>query len=153
MPNPMRRGAVTRVLPMIISLALMCGLYLVSTAPADPDAPTALEIAASPISLAMLHNMLHVPAYLLLAWTLFFALNKGRLSLAAGVAIGIAVAYGALLELAQADVPGRYASMGDIGLNTLGATIGALLAARYAARTTTWRPAAEKAQVTDTAQS
>lgn len=152
MSNPMRQGPLTRVLPMIVSLALMCGFYLVSTAPADPEAPSALQTATSPISWALLNNMLHVPAYLLLAWTLFSALNNGRISRAAGIAVGIAVAYGALLELAQAEVPGRYASLGDAALNTLGATIGAMLAARRAARTAIWRPTAEKPQATDAAQ-
>jgi glycopeptide antibiotics resistance protein len=135
MLNPMRRGAIFRVLPMAVALALMTGLYLTATIPADPGSPTALQTATSWMSWSLLNNILHVPAYFLLAWVLFFCVSgNGGARRATGIAIGVAVAYGALLELAQSGVPGRYASLGDVALNTLGAAAGAMLAARCAAR-------------------
>jgi len=128
-----------RVLPMAASLALMMGLYLISTLPADPVPPSPPQAPAPWISWSLLSNLAHVPAYLLLAWTLFFSVNgAGSARGAAGISFGIAVAYGVLLELAQAGVPGRYASLGDVGLNSLGAAAGVMLAARYAARKA-WR--------------
>lgn len=149
MPDPMRRRPLARALPMIVSLALMAGLYVVSTMPAEPEVSATAQEGAGPISWALIHNMLHIPAYLVLALALFFCAypGDGRPRRAAVFATGIAVAYGILLELAQAGVLGRYASLGDAVLNTIGATLGAMLAARMASP-----PVAEKASATDTAQ-
>ena len=75
-----------------------------------------------------LQNTLHVPLYGLLQWLWLKALVRPARSLAAAVwfATLITVGYGCFDELHQALVPGRFASVLDVSLNTLGAVIGTL---------------------------
>lgn len=119
-------------------LLVMAALFVVSSVPGVPTPEDAEESA--PIAglfsriPSIVHNALHVPGYALLGWTLFLAFIRGRSPRAgAAVALAILVAtiYGGLLEIHQMQVPGRYASLGDVILNLAGATAGALLARRF----------------------
>jgi VanZ family protein len=136
MPDMKRGGSGIRPFPVAIALALMFALYLVATLPAQTPPPSLPPAATGWISWSLLNNILHVPAYLLLAWVLYFCVNgKASPTAAVLIAVMIATAYGGLMELMQISVPGRYASLGDMVLNALGATAGAMLAARRALRT------------------
>lgn len=136
MPDPKPGGSGVRAFPMAVALAWMLALYLVATLPAQAPPPSLPPAATGWISWSLLNNILHVPAYLLLAWVLYFCVNgKTGPRMAVVVAVMIAAAYGGLMELMQISVPGRYASLTDMALNTIGATAGAVLAARRAIRT------------------
>lgn len=71
-------------------------------------------------------KLMHIVCYALLAvawcWTLRSIEASWR---RAAAAFAIAVAFGAAMEVLQAFVPGRFGSPYDIGLNALGAFIGA----------------------------
>ncbi|VAX34851.1 hypothetical protein MNBD_UNCLBAC01-1093 [hydrothermal vent metagenome] len=70
----------------------------------------------------LLHNLAHIPAYAVLAWLVlkFFFKVDFRAKIYATV---IASAYGILMELLQSLAPGRFASLGDVFLNTFGILI------------------------------
>ena len=76
-----------------------------------------------------LQNALHVPLYGLLQWLWLRALMRpGKpLTIAVTFATLITVGYGCIDEFHQALVPGRFASVLDVCLNTLGAVIGTLI--------------------------
>lgn len=69
----------------------------------------------------------HVAAYAVLGLLLRWALPASSPALPAAVTVLAVVAYGALLEALQGLLPGRQAEWWDLGANTLGAVVGALL--------------------------
>jgi hypothetical protein len=75
-------------------------------------------------------NALHVPAYAVLSWAWSWALRAWVRAPAARAlgACAIASAYGVIDEWHQSFVPGRFASLADVVLNVLGATLGTWLA-------------------------
>ena len=78
--------------------------------------------AVSPI----VQNSLHVPAYMVLSVLAIGCLSvpgRSRWSRVLPVAVAC-TGYGAILELAQAFIPGRFASVPDAMLNTLGVMLG-----------------------------
>jgi VanZ family protein len=82
-----------------------------------------------------LQNLLHVPAYALLTWLWSRALRQRgwRTRPAILTAAAVAIAYGALDEVHQYFVPGRFASVTDALLNAAGAAA-VLVAVRIAGR-------------------
>ena len=77
------------------------------------------------------NNMLHMPAYGLLAWLCVAQLRAGphrrpSLRFAAAGCIA-ALGFGTLMELAQRFVPGRKGTLGDFLLNGAGVCAAALL--------------------------
>ena len=111
----------------------MVGLYFIASIPGEVDKDASrIQIFFTWFSPAV-HNVLHVPAYALLAWTmyrsLFSFLSFRNLSL---VVVILASGYGAFLEWYQLAVPGRYASFTDVLLNFTGSVIGVFLSSRYA---------------------
>ena len=94
-------------------------------------------LGATPMS-RLINNLLHAPAYGMLAWLCSAALLAWRRRAAAifaawfgGVA---ATAYGALMEVAQRGVPGRYAAIEDVLFNVIGAAAATLMLIRSARR-------------------
>ena len=71
-----------------------------------------------------LQNLLHVPAYGLLVGLTAWAAGLSRLRHLALAAAGC-VAFGGLLECAQAAIPGRLGSLADVLLNVAGSAAGA----------------------------
>lgn len=119
--------------PFLWPLSVMIGLYVISSIPGEPpDDPTIIYAVFSWFT-PTVHNLLHIPAYAVLAWTLcrcllpYLHFRVGLL-----LAVMIAAAYGALLEWHQIAIPGRYASFTDVVLNFIGAIMGAWFAWRSA---------------------
>jgi len=107
-------------------VALMIMIFILSSIPGPSrDSQTWLLTDLKPA----LQNGLHVPLYGLLQWLWLRALVRPARPLAMTLwfATLITVGYGCFDELHQALVPGRYASVLDVGLNTLGVVIGSLL--------------------------
>jgi hypothetical protein len=124
-----------RLLPWSATLIVMVGLFLVSSIPGVmPEQPTLVNEVFSWFP-PTVHNILHIPAYAVLAWTLFFCLHPHTgARLGPALIILAAGGYGALMELYQSSVPGRYPSLTDVALNFTGAVLGMWLAARFVAR-------------------
>lgn len=102
----------------------MAGIFALSSIPGEQSAGSGYSLAPIP---SQLQNLLHLPLYGTLAWTWAWCLGmrmKGTVLLVA--AFAIAAGYGVLDELHQLAVPGRYASLADTLLNTLGAAAGVL---------------------------
>lgn len=126
-----------RLLPWSATLFVMIGLFLVSSIPGVmPDQPTVVNQVFAWFS-PTVHNILHIPGYAVLAWTLFFCIHPHfRPTTTWLLVIAVAGGYGALMELYQGTVPGRYPSLADVAFNFTGAVLGTWLAAVYLARKT-----------------
>jgi VanZ family protein len=75
-------------------------------------------------------KLLHVAAYAGLTVLIIAATRSGHISLGGLILIPLAaVAYGALLELAQAAVPGRFTTLRDVLLNGAGVLVGVFVVA------------------------
>ena len=121
-----------------IPLLVMAALYWLSSLPGVPladDKSYALLLWISPAA----QNLLHVPAYALLAATLQWFLRAwlDAPTLRTIIACAVAVSYGVFDEWHQTFVPGRYSSLTDIVFNVVGVVLGIWLAtwaSRCAAR-------------------
>jgi len=103
--------------------AYMALLAFASLMPVSSDSPLSATETRR-----LVNNLLHVPAYAALAFGWIVCLERwaARASRRTFAAAGffLAVAYSGLLEAAQAWVPGRVASAGDLLLNAAGAACG-----------------------------
>lgn len=99
----------------------MAALFALSSIP-DDEPNLAHRILILP---PQWHNAVHVPAYALLAWLWWRALRIAGWRAPRAILAGVVVAtiYGALDELHQYFVPGRFLSVTDGMLNLLGATL------------------------------
>jgi hypothetical protein len=107
-----------------LALALTAFVALLSLIPGTPvegDSQLVVSVAAVPPAL---QNAMHLVLYGVLAvlWSWALERGHGRFALAAA---GV-IAYGCVLELAQLAVPGRFASLLDVALNTAGAALATL---------------------------
>ena len=97
-----------------ITLLYMAYVTYLSTLPGDTVSKWGLQ--------ELLTNLMHVPMYSALA---FFVLKTlGKFSVSTGIiAFMVSVSYGIFNEYLQAQIPSRTFSIGDMFLNTLGATL------------------------------
>ena len=79
---------------------------------------------------------MHVVAYGLLAMLLIWAMNfeRGAGKAARILAVLVPAGLGAFLEWIQLSVPGRFGSLTDVGLNSLGSALGLVTAIALARR-------------------
>lgn len=120
----MKRRALWRRNPWFWRAVIwMAALFALSSIP-DQEGSGARAILLLP---PRWHNAVHVPAYAVLAWLCWRALRAGGrvANSALPWAVGIAVLYGALDEVHQYFVPGRFLSLTDGGLNVVGAATAA----------------------------
>ena len=124
----LRNSVRDRHLSAVIPVGYMALLLIAASVPGDgqvtPDQRHALwflQLLAPGIQ-----NLLHIPAYGLLAffwrWTLRGYVRD--LSAATVLAFGLAAGFGLFQEWFQTMVPGRYASFSDVAFNTIGAAMG-----------------------------
>ncbi len=103
--------------PLVVTLGYMCVLFILSSVPGGRE--------NGPLVSATVANMLHVPAYGLLALLWIFTLRvhgvTGHRSM--GVAFLVALAYGSLTEFNQVWIPGRFPSALDVMSNAAGSLI------------------------------
>lgn len=113
------------LLAAVAYTGLLAGASLYPVGPDSTLAATATRRA--------INNLLHVPAYSMLA-IFWMAALRGRGMAGTWIGAGAAFGFGVLMELAQNLVPGRSASAEDLVLNALGVLLGwaavRLLAAR-----------------------
>ncbi len=87
--------------------------------------------AAPTVPRRVLNNLLHVPAYAVLAFLmgLSFKRERSRQLQIPGLFVPVlcALAFGALMEMGQVFVPGRTFDVGDMALNGFGAALGAVM--------------------------
>jgi VanZ family protein len=111
---------------LTILAAYMALILATSLVPGDEDGERLrFVIQLKPL----IQNLLHIPMFALLAILCLqvlesFNVKGARMYLTVA---GGAVAFGALNELVQLWVPGRFGSLLDIGLNTFGVFLGILI--------------------------
>jgi VanZ family protein len=106
---------------LVLALLYMAALFALSSVPDDESDLSGKILFLRPET----QNLLHVPAYTLLAWLWWRALRlRGMESLrAAFLGAAIAALYGVSDEVHQYFVPGRTASVTDALLDALGAAL------------------------------
>lgn len=123
----------SRLRIVALPLALMAFIAVLSSIPGTGGSTTTLMLGFVPPAL---QNLLHIPLFASLAWSWRRAL--ARLGWSPGTALATAVlislGWAVLDELHQLYVPGRYASLTDMTLNTLGVTIGIIIYAKFTTR-------------------
>lgn len=104
-----------------IYVLLIFGLALLPGATREDDAP--VHVAQ------LLHNLLHIPLYGGLAYTLTLAARTQAMTLSGLAAVAVVLtglAVGVIDEWIQSHVSGRTASLGDVGLDVVGLVLVAL---------------------------
>ena len=116
----------------IAATAYAVALAAVSLVPSGSGAMARWDSAISP----GVQNLLHLPAYALLAALAVLSLaGSGRLPPAAVLWIAAGCcAFGIVLECAQSAIPGRTGSVADALANVVGISVGAPIAARIRRR-------------------
>ncbi len=127
-----RQRALIRVL---WPLAFSAGLFTLSSIPFGTDADEAVPLlTVFAWVVPSVQNFLHVPAFAILAWLWFRALEPLAipLSIMLVAGVGLTLGYALVDEWRQAYVPGRYPSATDVVADGIGALIAALIyQARY----------------------
>ncbi len=102
---------------LIVTLSYMCVLFILSSIPGGRE--------NGPLVSATVADVLHVPAYGLLALLWIFTLRDHGVTEQRSmyVAFLVASAYGALTELNQVWIPGRFPSAFDLMFNGAGSLI------------------------------
>ena len=105
-------------------MLLMGAIFALSSIPGDDTAAGKFLGLVPP----GLQNALHVPIFAMLAWLWCRALGDMPHGKKLGIAAALSLAWAGLDELHQFYVPGRFASLTDIVLNTIGVGAGMVLA-------------------------
>lgn len=100
-------------------------IYLLSSIPGNVTNPESLLEQSLIWITPNLQNLLHIPLFFGLAAAWRYGLKKHirNESLLLAAAFILSVLYGFVDELHQMQVPGRYGSISDIGLDALGAAL------------------------------
>jgi VanZ family protein len=110
---------------LVLTFGYMGGIYWLSSIPGHIDPEETGLYGIISWTPPALQNLLHIPLFGILAWLWYrtlgcwFANRRVLLSLSFLFAAG----YGVIDEYHQLQVPGRYASLTDIALNSLGALL------------------------------
>ena len=123
-------------LRVVVPLACMTAIFALSSIPDTATPETGLERVlhwASP----ELQNLLHIPLFGGLAWCWHWGLRSWvkQERWRFGAALAVTLIYAVLDEIHQLGVPGRFGSLTDVALNTVGAVLAlAVMAARQCGR-------------------
>jgi len=112
-----------------LTLCFMAFMALLSLTPGHPKPGDFVFIWLVALTPTLIQKVLHFCLYgvltLLLVWTLDSIQSRTYRFL---IALIIAVAFGAVMELCQTKVPGRFGTVYDVALNAAGAALGLLAA-------------------------
>ncbi len=116
-----RRPSLWYLTPLLV----MSAIYYSSSQPGS-----AQTVASIPLGPGWLHNLLHVPAYALLAASWDLALPQRRRWRGAILIFALTLGYGIFDEWHQSFVPGRESSAADLLRDAVGAGLGLWLSNR-----------------------
>ena len=104
----------------LVTLSYMCILFILSSIPGAGENGHPMDLVSATVA-----NMLHVPAYGLLALLWVFTIRDHGVSEHQSMCVAFLVAsgYGVLTELHQVWVPGRYPSALDVMSNMAGSLL------------------------------
>ena len=113
----------------VVTVMLMAAIGVLSLTPDREDPGTSAFVWVVHLTPSIVQKTLHVLLYAVLCAAWFASLNTIESERARGmVAVVVTVGYGALLEWLQTFVPGRFGSLTDVILNTIGAVVGLVVA-------------------------
>jgi VanZ family protein len=116
----------TRLAFTVTFMAILSVVSLIPGRAQPGDSVFVWLVASTPTLLQkILHLLLYAVLTLLWAWTLESIESK---LLRLGIAVSIAVCFGAAMEWYQTKIPGRFGTIFDVALNAVGALIGVLTA-------------------------
>ena len=121
-----------KALRFAVPLAYMAAIYALSSIPDTQTDPANLAEQALQWTPPTLQNLLHIPLYGGLAVSWYWALLTAKSASQATrllLMVALTIAYGVYDEVHQLSVPGRYGSVTDLILNTIGALVAAALIA------------------------
>jgi VanZ like protein len=111
-----------RLLVTIVLIAAIVALSVVPGRALPGDSAFVWLVSVTP---APLQKLMHVVAYATLALLWMWTLEKMHpISLRIALAFTISVGIGAILEWYQLSVPGRYGTLADVLLNSIGTVVG-----------------------------
>lgn len=115
-----------------LPLSIMAALYWLSSLPGLPRPEDPALYSVFYWVPPSIQNVLHIPAYAILAWSWHWALRAWVRTPSAPTigACSITSLYGIFDEWHQSFVPGRFASLTDVALDFAGALLGIWLANR-----------------------
>ncbi len=115
---------------LALVLVFMMGLFVLSAMPGHARPGDWLIVRFLAQTPPLIQKLMHVLLYGGLSWLWFWVLEPllVRLHFRILVAFLFAAGFGALNEWRQVHVPGRYGSLADVTLNSIGAGLGLLLA-------------------------
>ena len=118
--NTTHRG--TALFWLTLSLGYMAGIYWLSSIPGEVDPESPLLSGIISWTPPAVQNLLHIPLFGILAWLWYRTFDAWNMphGLALIIAFLLAAGFGVFDEWHQLHVPGRYASLTDIALNTIG---------------------------------
>jgi len=115
---------------VVVPLVYMLAILTLSSVPGSASSEHAIHLGWLP---SLLQNALHVPLYGLLVLLWIWATRDyttHRRAKTAGITF-LCISFAIVDELYQATVPGRYGSVSDVGLDTLGVCLSVWLAHRF----------------------
>ena len=114
---------------MLVPIIYMIIIFILSTMSGTSN----VIGSDSSFLIEILYNFLHIPVYSLLAllWMITLRSNGESLGKAGLHTVTISLAYAAFIEFNQSFVPGRYATLGDFILNTIGCVCGLLIYIKF----------------------
>ena len=116
------------MLRFILPTTYMTCIYILSSIPGGATSPSSASLILSLVP-SSLQNLLHIPLFAGLYLSYQWAFNP--ISIAKGftqiIAVSACISFAALDELHQMTVPGRFASLSDFILDTLGVTTGLIV--------------------------
>ena len=141
-PLAKRQTPLVMAINMLLTFGYMAGIYWLSSIPGDIDPESPLLSSIILWTPPAIQNLAHIPLFGVLAWLWYRSLSawmkNGRLLF--GSAFLLATGFGILDEWHQLYVPGRYASLTDIALNSLGAAFAVWLISRPVRTTRQFSP-------------
>jgi VanZ family protein len=130
----------SRRLSIVLPIAYMAVILVMASVPDDETLDERHYLWFLLLVGPTVMNLLHIPAYGLLAFFWRWCLDRYMAARAAvWLAFILTVGFGLFQEWYQSMIPGRFASLMDVIFNTLGAGIGLWLYTRLTQNTTTVR--------------
>lgn len=128
----MRDTLFAAMINLLLTLGYMAGIYWLSSIPGEAAPGGRLLPGIILWTPPAIQNLAHIPLFGVLAWLWYRTLGTGikNHSILFSSAFLLATGFGILDEWHQLHVPGRYASLTDVALNTLGAACAIWLVSR-----------------------
>ena len=124
---------------LAVTLILTAAIGVLSLTPDREDPGSSAFVWVVHLTPSLVQKTLHVVLYGALSAAWFSTLRiVDSLQARYVAALVVSVGYGALLEWLQTFVPGRFGSLTDVILNTIGALLGLALARKALRYTETW---------------